>query len=89
MVRIKVDICLPNQSIMATESIANDMLNLPGASGTLQDIAYNITQERLNSTAANSNGTASTKERTIFVLGSKGVVSIFITQLKSITFKLQ
>lgn len=85
MVRIKIDICLPKQSIMATESIADNMLNLPGASGTLQDIAYNITQERLNSTADN----ASTKEQTIFVLGSKGVVSIFIAQLKSITFKVQ
>lgn len=61
---------------MATESIANNMLNLPGASGTLQDIAYNITQERLNSTAAKSSDNALTKERTIFVLGSKGVVSI-------------
>lgn len=73
MVRIQFDICLPKQSMM-DDSIAQNMLNLPGGSGTLQDIAYNLTQEKLNSSTTNDN---TSKERTIFVLGSKGVVSLF------------
>lgn len=72
MVRISFEICLPQQSIM-DESITNNMLNVASGSGTLQDIAYNVVQEKLNS----SNTDHSTKERTIFVLGSKGVVSIY------------
>lgn len=70
MVHITFDICLPNQSIM-DESFAKNSVNLSGSTGTLQDIAYNIVQDRTNTTQATDNGT---KERTIFVLGSKGVV---------------
>lgn len=69
MVRIQFDICVPNQSIMDEKNL----VNLTGASGTLQEIAYNIVQDRKNSSQATDSGT---KERTIFVLGSKGVVSI-------------
>lgn len=72
MVRISFDICVPSQSIM-DESFGKNLASLAGAPGTLQDIAYNIVQERSNSTQPNDSGT---KERTIFVLGSKGVVSI-------------
>ena len=74
MVRITFDICLPNQSIM-DESFASQksLANITGAPGTLQDIAYNIVQERSNSSQQPVDG--GTKERTIFVLGSKGVVS--------------
>lgn len=67
MVHIQFDICVP-QSIMDEKNL----VNLTGAPGTLQDIAYNIVQDRTNSTQATDSGT---KERTIFVLGSKGVVS--------------
>lgn len=69
MVHITFDICLPSQSIMDE----TNLVNLTGAvPGTLQDIAYNIVQDRANSTQTSDSGT---KERTIFVLGSKGVVS--------------
>lgn len=71
MVRITFDICLPSQSIM-DESLGKSLSNISGAPGTLQDIAYNIVQERSNSAHSGDGGT---KERTIFVLGSKGVVS--------------
>lgn len=71
MVHITFDITLPSQSIM-DESFGKNLANIQGAPGTLQDIAYNILQERSNSTQSNDSGT---KERTIFVLGSKGVVS--------------
>lgn len=69
MVHIQFDIHLPSQSIMDEKNL----VNLTGAPGTLQDIAYNIVQDRSNSTQATDSGT---KERTIFVLGSKGVVSV-------------
>lgn len=73
MVRIKFDICLPQQSMM-DETIAQNMLNLPSNSDTLQDIAFNIVQEKENSSNRNDSDSG-TKERTIFVLGSKSVVS--------------
>lgn len=73
MVRITFDICLPAQSIM-DESLGKSLSNISGAPGTLQDIAYNIVQERSNSSHLGG-GDGGTKERTIFVLGSKGVVS--------------
>lgn len=60
---------------MANESIAKNMINLTNVPDTLQDIAYNIVQDKLNSTHSNSAGVS--KERTIFVLGSKGVVFNF------------
>ena len=69
MVRIQFDICVPNQSIMDEKNL----VSLTGASGTLQEIAYNIVQDRTTSSQATDSGT---KERTIFVLGSKGVVSV-------------
>lgn len=68
MVHIQFDITLPSQSIMDEKNL----VNLTGAPGTLHDIAYNIVQDRTNSTQPTDSGT---KERTIFVLGSKGVVS--------------
>lgn len=68
MVHIQFDIHLPSQSIMDEKNL----VNLTGGPGTLQDIAYNIVQDRSNSIQASDSGT---KERTIFVLGSKGVVS--------------
>lgn len=72
MVHITFDICLPSQSTM-DESLGKNLVNLSNASGALQDIAYNIVQDRANSTQATDTGT---KERTIFVLGSKGVVRL-------------
>lgn len=71
MVQITFDICLPSQSIQMDE-FGKSLVNLTAAAGTLQDIAYNIVQDRANSTQSTDGGT---KERTIFVLGSKGVVS--------------
>lgn len=70
MVRITFDIAVPSQSIMDDSFASKNLANITGAPGTLQDIAYNIVQER-----SNSSHDAGTKERTIFVLGSKGVVS--------------
>lgn len=75
MVRLSLDICLTSQSIM-DESFGKNLANFTGAPGTLQDIAYNIVQDRSNSTQSSDSGT---KERTIFVLGSKGVVSILVS----------
>lgn len=75
MVHITFDICLPSQSIVMDESFGKNLVNLTGAPGTLQDIAYNIVQDRANSTQSTDTGT---KERTIFILGSKGVVSLFV-----------
>lgn len=74
MVHITFDICLSSQSIM-DESFAKNLVNLTGAPGTLQDIAHNIVQDRTNSIQSTDTGT---KERTIFVLGSKGVVSLLV-----------
>lgn len=83
MVRITFDICLPSQSIM-DESFSKSLANITGAPGTLQDIAYNIVQDRSNSSQPVDSGT---KERTIFVLGSKGVVSVTsFLNLKEIKF---
>lgn len=49
----------------------NSIINMSGMAGTLQDIAYKIMEEQL----ANHNQNELTiMERTIFVLGSKGVV---------------
>lgn len=48
------------------------LINMDGMSGTLQDISHKIMEDQLNSQEDTSN---LTKERTIFVLGSKGVVS--------------
>lgn len=61
---------------MMDESVAKNMINLTNVPDTLQDIAYNIVQDKLNSTHSNNSDGVS-KERTIFVLGSKGVVVIF------------
>lgn len=55
------------------ETFGKNLANFTSAPGTLQDIAFNIVQERSNSKQSNDSGT---KERTIFVLGSKGVVSV-------------
>lgn len=67
MVRISFDICVPMD-----DSALKSLASMSDASGTLQDIAFNIVQDRANSTSSSDSGT---KERTIFVLGSKGVVS--------------
>lgn len=82
MVHITFDICLPSQSIIMDNSVGMNMANLAGAPGTLQDIAYNIVQEKSNSTQSSDGGT---KERTIFVLGSKGVVSVLCFVLSFIS----
>lgn len=66
------------------ESFGKNSVNLTGATGTLQDIAYNIVQDRTNSTTQSND--SGTMERTIFVLGSKGVVCDFV--LFSIEFML-
>lgn len=55
------------------ESLSNNFINLPGISGTLQDIAYKIVEDQMKNNSHNDSGS---RERTIFVLGSKGVVSI-------------
>lgn len=73
MVRVRFDICVPYESIM-DDSNPQSLLNLTNVPDTLQDIAYNIVQDKLNSSQANSNANH-TKERTIFVVGSKGVVN--------------
>lgn len=72
MVRISFDISVPVQSAIMDDTFGKNFVNLTTAPGTLQDIAYNIVQDRTNSTQPTDSGT---KERTIFVLGSKGVVS--------------
>lgn len=78
MVRITFDVCVPSQSIMDDSFVSKNLANITGAPGTLQDIAYNIVQDRSNSSSNSSQSIhGETKERTIFVLGSKGVVSIF------------
>lgn len=73
MVRVKFDICVPYESIM-DDSNPQSLLNLTNVPDTLQDIAYNIVQDKLNSSQPNSSDNH-TKERTIFVVGSKGVVN--------------
>lgn len=73
MVRIQFDISIPitpSESIM-DDTFGKNLVSLTGVqSGTLQDVAYNLVQDR-----SNAQQTSGTKERTIFVLGSKGVVS--------------
>lgn len=73
MVRISFDISVPVQTAIMDDTFGKNFVNLTTIPGTLQDIAYNIVQDRANSTHPNDGGT---KERTIFVLGSKGVVSM-------------
>lgn len=73
MVRVKFEICVPYESIM-DDSNPQSLINLPSLPDTLQDIAYNIVQDKLNSSQSHSGNDNHTKERTIFVLGSKGVV---------------
>lgn len=51
----------------------NSIINMGGMAGTLQDIAYKIMEEQLANQDRNEH---TIKERTIFVLGSKGVVSV-------------
>lgn len=63
-------------NIKMDEPLSNNIINLTGISGTLQDIAYKIVEDQLSSSTDNDNVT---KERTIFVLGSKGVVSLVLT----------
>lgn len=70
MVQIVFDLFSPSPM---DEPISNSLLNFTGMSGTLQDIAYKIVEDRENS---NLNIDNETKERTIFVLGSKGVVRL-------------
>lgn len=55
------------------EPLSNSIGNLIGMSGTLQDIAYKVVEDQINSNTMNTVNV--TQERTIFVLGSKGVVS--------------
>lgn len=55
------------------EPASKNIINLTGMSGTLQDIAYKIVEDQIKNNTHIDNGS---RERTIFVLGSKGVVSI-------------
>lgn len=56
------------------EPLSNSIVNLTGiSSGTLQDIAYKVVEDQINSNTISTVNV--TQERTIFVLGSKGVVS--------------
>lgn len=72
MVRISFDISVPVQSAIMDDTFGKNFVNLTTAPGTLQDIAYNIVQDRDRANSAQPNDSG-TKERTIFVLGSKGV----------------
>lgn len=49
----------------------NSIINMCGMAGTLQDIAIKLMDEQR---ASQNNNEHTVKERTIFVLGSKGVV---------------
>lgn len=49
----------------------NSIINMCGMAGTLQDIALKLMEEQL---VSQENSEHTIKERTIFVLGSKGVV---------------
>lgn len=51
----------------------NSFINMGGMAGTLQDIAYKLMEDQL---ATQENNEHTIKERTLFVLGSKGVVRI-------------
>lgn len=59
--------------IKRDDSTSKNIINFTGMGGTLQDIAYKIVEDQIKNNTQNDNGT---KERTIFVLGSKGVVSV-------------
>lgn len=71
MVHFVLDFFVPPSSDSMDESLSGGLLSMPGISGTLQDIAFKIVEDQGNANARVDNGT---KERTIFVLGSKGVV---------------
>lgn len=75
MVLIKLNIHVPTESTMDESVLKNE--NSIRSSNTLQDIAFNIVEEKSNSSQSTGSDSA-TKERTIFVLGSKGVVKICV-----------
>lgn len=75
MVLIKLNIHVPTESTMDESVLKNE--NSIRSSNTLQDIAFNIVEEKSNSSQSTGSDSA-TKERTIFVLGSKGVVIICV-----------
>lgn len=51
----------------------SSIINMCGMAGTLQDIALKVMEEQM---ASQVNSEHAVKERTIFVLGSKGVVCV-------------
>lgn len=73
IVQFVLNLFLPSTPKM-DEPLSNSIVNLTGIpSGTLQDIAYKVVEDQINSNTINTVNI--TQERTIFVLGSKGVVS--------------
>lgn len=71
IVQFVLSLFLPPTPTM-DEPLSNSIASLTGIpSGTLQDIAYKVIEDQINS----NNTVNITQERTIFVLGSKGVVS--------------
>lgn len=74
IVQFVLNLFLPSTPKM-DEPLSNSIVNLTGIpSGTLQDIAYKVVEDQINSNTINTVNI--TQERTIFVLGSKGVVSL-------------
>lgn len=71
MVHFVLDFFAPAPTDSMDEPLSGGLISLPGITGTLQEIAFKIAedQEKTNTKVDNV-----TKERTIFVLGSKGVV---------------
>lgn len=74
MVHFVLDFFSPPPSDSMDEALSSGLISLPGMSGTLQEIAFKIAddQQKTNQKVDNV-----TRERTIFVLGSKGVVRLF------------
>lgn len=73
MVHFVLDFFASPPAPMMDESFSSGLISLPGISGTLQEIAFKIVEDQKKSGAKVDNVT---KERTIFVLGSKGVVNL-------------
>lgn len=73
MVHFVLDFFSPPPSDSMGEALSSGLISLPGMSGTLQEIAFKIAddQQKTNQKVDNV-----TRERTIFVLGSKGVVRL-------------
>lgn len=85
IVQFVVNLFLPSSPTTMDEPLSNSIVNLTGIqSGTLQDIAYKVVEDQINSNTVNT--VHITQERTIFVLGSKGVVSQVKFNLSCVLF---